>query len=249
LEQCGHCSGAGNEPGTSVDTCGTCRGSGQVRRAQRSVFGQFTQVTACTTCQGRGSVIATPCTNCRGVGRERRKRKIAVRIPGGVESGMQVRLSSEGDVGGGGGGSGNLYVLVEVQEHLLFEREGSDLLYELPINVAEAALGAEKLIPTLDGEDEKLKLPQGTQPGTEFRIRGKGVPHLNANRRGDLRVLVDVRVPGSLDSHQKRLLEELARSFNGEKPTRNGSGSDNGSGPDDGDDQDKGLFDRIKEAF
>jgi molecular chaperone DnaJ len=249
LEKCGHCSGAGNEPGTSVDTCGTCRGSGQVRRAQRSVFGQFTQVTACTTCQGRGSIIATPCTNCRAAGRERRRRKIAVRIPGGVESGMQVRLSSEGDVGGDGGGSGNLYVYVEVQEHELFDREESDLLYQLSINVAEAALGAEKLIPTLDGEEEKLKLPQGTQPGTEFRIRGKGVPHLNANRRGDLRVLVDVRVPGSLDSHQKKLLEELARSFNGEKPARNGHDSDNGSGSDDGDDPDKGIFDRIKEAF
>ena len=249
LEQCGHCSGAGNEPGTSVDTCGTCRGAGQVRRAQRSAFGQFTQVAACSTCQGRGSIITTPCTSCRGVGRERRKRKIAVRIPGGVESGMQVRLSTEGDVGAGGGGSGNLYVLVEVQEHQLFEREESDLLYELSINVAEAALGAEKFIPTLDGEDEKLKLPQGTQPGTEFRIRGKGVPHLNANRRGDLRVLVDVRVPGSLDSHQKKLLEELARSFNGEKPEQNGHDSDNGSAPDDGNDQDKGLLDRIKEAF
>ncbi len=249
LEQCDHCSGAGNEPGTSVDTCGACRGSGQVRRAQRSVFGQFTQVTACSTCRGRGSVITTPCTNCRGAGRERRKRKIAVRIPGGVESSMQVRLSNEGDVGADGGGSGNLYVYVEVQEHQLFDREDSDLLYQLSINVAEAALGAEKFIPTLDGEDEKLKLPQGTQPGTEFRIRGKGVPHLNANRRGDLRVLVDVRVPGSLDSHQKQLLEELARSFKGEKPTRNGRDSDNGSGPDDGDDQDKGIFDRIKEAF
>jgi molecular chaperone DnaJ len=200
LEQCRHCSGAGNEPGTSVDTCGTCRGAGQVRVAQRSVFGQFTQVAACSTCQGRGSIITTPCTNCRGAGRERRKRKIAVRIPGGVESGMQVRLSGEGDVGSDGGGSGNLYVYVEAQEHALFDREDSDLLYKLHINVTEATLGAEKLIPTLDGEDETLTLPQGTQPGTEYRFRGKGVPHLHANRRGDLRVLVVVIVPGSKEA-------------------------------------------------
>ncbi len=249
LEKCDRCSGACNEPGTLVDTCGNCRGNGQVRRAQRSVFGQFTQVIACSNCQGRGSIITAPCTKCSGAGRERRKRKIAVKIPGGVESGMQVRLSGEGDMGSDGGGSGNLYVYVEAKEHALFEREDSDLLYELQVNVAEAALGIEKLIPTLDGEDEKLKLPQGTQPGTEFRIRGKGIVQLNGHRRGDLRVLVDVRVPGSLDSHQKQLLEELARSFNGDKPYMNGHDQDYSSGPADEDDHDKGIFGRIKEAF
>ena len=245
-ELCRHCSGAGNEPGTSVDTCTGCRGSGQVRRAQRSVFGQFTQVAACPNCQGRGSIIASPCANCRGATRERRARKIAVNIPGGVESGMQVRLSGEGDVGHNGGGSGNLYVHVDVLEHQFFHRDDADLVYELPINMVEAALGAEKLIPTLDGHDEKLKLPQGTQPGAEFRIRGKGIPRLNTNRRGDLRVQVDVRVPGSLNDYQRELLEELSRSFDGESRPKNGRGSDNGSSPED---QEKGLFDRIKEAF
>jgi molecular chaperone DnaJ len=245
LERCDRCSGAGNEPGTSIDTCATCRGHGQVRRAQRSVFGQFTQVVACTSCQGRGRTVSTPCSACRGFGRERRKRKIAVNIPGGVESGMQVRLTAEGDAGSEGGGLGNLYVHVDVLEHPLFLREDSDLLYELPVNMAEAALGVEKFVPTLDGEDEKLKLPQGTQPGTEFRIRGKGVPRINGNRRGDLRVVVDVRVPGSLDGRQKKLLEELARSFNGDKQSRNGRGPDD----DDDEERDKGLFDRIKEAL
>ena len=245
LERCERCSGAGNEPGTSIDTCATCRGNGQVRRAQRSVFGQFTQVVACSGCQGRGRTISTPCSACRGFGRERRKRKIAVNIPGGVESGMQVRLTGEGDAGSEGGGLGNLYVHVDILEHPLFLREDSDLLYELPVNMAEAALGVEKFVPTLDGEDERLKLPQGTQPGTEFRIRGKGVPRLNGNRRGDLRVVVDVRVPGSLDGHQKKLLEELAKSFNGDKRSRNGSGPDD----DDEEERDKGLFDRIKEAL
>ena len=239
LEQCGVCSGAGNEPGTSLETCHTCKGNGQVRRTQRSVFGQFTQVTTCSSCQGRGTIIKTPCSNCRGGGKERKSRKIAVTIPAGVETGMQVRLIGEGEVGSDGGGPGNLYVHIDVQEHQFFERDGSDLVYELPITIAEAALGAHKSIPTLDGKDETLKLPQGTQPGTEFRIKGKGVPHLNGHRRGDLRVMVDVRVPGSLDDRQRELLQELAQSFEdtrGDRPP--GSG-----GPE------KGIFDKIKEAL
>ena len=265
LEHCQHCSGAGNEPGTPVDTCSTCRGSGQVRRSQRSVFGQFTQVVGCTTCRGRGSVITTPCTKCRGAARERRKRKIEVRIPGGVESGMQVRLSGEGDVGSDGGGSGNLYVSVEVQEHAFFQREGTDIVYTLPLNLAEAALGVDKVIPTIDGFEEEFKVPQGTQPGTPFTLRGKGVPHLNSNRRGDMRILADVRVPASLNGHQRELLEELARSFNGEDPSQ--KRSPNGrkrskkrpgkeskskepkSEPNAPESPEKGLFDRIKDAL
>ena len=272
LEACHNCSGAGNEPGTSVSTCGDCRGAGQVRRSQRSVFGQFTQVVGCPSCRGRGSVITTPCSNCRGAGRERRRRKIEVRIPGGVESGMQVRLSGEGDAGSDGGGSGNLYVAVDVREHSFFQREGTDILYALSLNLAEAALGVDKVIPTIDGYDEELKLPQGTQPGAEFRIRNRGVPHLHSNRRGDLRVQIDVRVPSSLNSHQRELLEELSRSFSGEKPSkppkpRSSSNGSNGrkrsrrqdskkepegvkedeAGEDDN--TEKGLFDRIKDAF
>ena len=271
LEVCHQCNGAGNEPGTSVDTCTDCRGAGQVRRSQRSVFGQFTQVVACPSCRGRGSVIGTPCKNCRAAGRERRKRKIEVKIPGGVESGMQVRLSGEGDAGSDGGGSGNLYVAVDVREHHFFRRDGTDIVYTLPVNIAEAALGADKSIPTIDGYEEELKLPQGTQPGAEFRIRNKGVPHLHSNRRGDLRVMVDVRVPNSLNSHQRDLIEELARSFNGEKPSngQNPTAKNSTKGkkrsrkrtskaeedapaqaesPDE-DSSDKGLFDRIKDAF
>lgn len=239
LENCGTCSGAGNEPGTALETCSTCKGNGQVRRAQRSVFGQFTQVTACTSCQGQGTIIRTPCSNCRGGGKERKSRKIAVTIPAGVESGMQVRLSGEGDTGGGG--SGNLYVYLDVQEHQFFQRDGSDLVYELPINIAEAALGAKKSIPTLDGKDEELKLPQGTQPGTEFKIKGKGVPYLNGNRRGDLRITVDVRVPGSLDDRQLKLLQELSQSF--------GSPGHQGPADSNGDEDDKGIFNKIKEAL
>lgn len=228
MERCQRCSGAGNEPDTPITNCTTCRGSGQVRRAQRSIFGQFAQITACTSCRGTGKVIAKPCNICRGAGLERRERKISVKIPAGVEEGMQVRLTGEGDVGAGGGPSGNLYVHLNVKEHQLFHRDANDLVYILPINVAEAALGVEKNVPTLDGNDEKLKVPQGTQPGTEFRIKGKGVPHLNLNRRGDLRVLVDLKVPGKLNAQQRALLEQLAASMsvNGDseaKPTNNGS--------------------------
>ena len=261
LEMCHHCSGACNEPGTSVDTCTDCRGSGQVRRSQRSVFGQFTQVAPCHSCRGRGSIINSPCTVCRGAGRERRKRKIEVKIPSGIDHGMQVRINGEGDVGSDGGGSGNLYVAVAVQEHNLFQRDGTDIVYTLPLNVAEAALGVEKSIPTVDGFDEELKLPQGTQPGAEFRIRNKGVPHLHSNRRGDMRVYADVRIPTSLSGRQKELMEELALSFNGEgkpktrrrkKSKESGKTASNGARqeqPEEPEGEEKGLFDRIKDAF
>jgi len=152
---------------------------------------------------------------------------------------MQVRLSGEGDVGLNGGPPGNLYVRVEVQRHAHFQRDGYDLVYRLPLNLAEATLGAEKVVPTLDKTSETLKIPQGTQPGTEFRIRNKGIPHLNGNRRGDLRVVVDLQVPRELSSHQRRLLEELALSWNHDSGTENG---------EDGN-QDKGLFDRLKDAL
>ena len=266
LEMCHHCSGAGNEPGTSVVACNDCRGSGQVHRSQRSVFGQFTQVAPCHTCRGRGSIISSPCTVCRGAGRERRKRKIEVKIPGGIDHGMQVRINGEGDVGSDGGGSGNLYVGVNVQEHSLFQRDGTDIVFTLPLNVAEAALGVDKLIPTVDGFDEELKLPQGTQPGTEFRIRNRGVPHLHSNRRGDMRVYADVRIPTSLSTHQKELMEEFALSLNGgtepgakrkkkaghsrKKASRNSDSSDARQEKlEESEGEEKGLFDRIKDAF
>ena len=247
LERCQRCSGEGNEPGTPINACTTCRGKGQVRRAQRSIFGQFTQVSDCSTCQGRGKVVQTACNVCRGGGLERRKRKIAVKIPGGVESGMQVRLSSEADVGRDGGPTGNLYVYVDVRDHEQFVRDGNDLLYRLPINVAEAALGSDKQIPTLEnnGGIETIKIPQGTQPGTEFRLRGKGVPYLNSNQRGDLRVLVEIQVPRTLTTEQRKLLEAFARSIAPNSGSDGQSDVDSEADPD----KDKGLFDRIKETF
>ena len=246
LERCQHCSGAGNEPGTEVTTCQSCRGSGQVRRSQRSVFGQFSQVTLCPNCRGSGNVIQTPCKQCRAAGVDKRKRKIAVTIPAGVEAGMQVRLTGEGDAGRDGGPPGNLYVQVNVRNHEDFIREGNDLVYRLPVNLAEATLGVEKEVPTLEGELQTLKVPEGTQPGTEFRIRSKGVPHLRSDRRGDLRVVVDLQVPRSINSKQRKLLEELSRSFG------SANGADHGTDDPDNEednDKDKGLFGRIKEAL
>ena len=244
-ESCQHCSGAGNEPGSDISTCSTCRGAGQVRRSQRSIFGQFAQVTACQACRGSGKLIKTPCTSCRASGVDRRKRKISVTIPAGVEAGMQVRLTGEGDTGRDGGPAGNLYVHLDVREHDKFYREGNDLLYALPVNVAEAALGVVKEVPTLDGGTERIKVPQGTQPGAEFRIRGKGVPHLHGNnRRGDLRVLVNLQVPQALDPEQRKLLEELALSLNSSQSGNDSSGDQDGDG-----DGDKGIFEKIKEVL
>ncbi len=273
VEKCHQCSGAGNQPGTPINTCETCAGNGQVRRTQRSLFGQFAQVTNCPTCQGRGSTIESPCTVCRGAGMERRNRKTLVNIPAGIQSNMQVRLTEEGNVGSNGGPPGNLYLLVEVRQHEFFEREEYDLLYTLPLNVAEAALGVEKSVPTLVGGTTTLKIPQGTQPGAQFRIRGEGISHINNSRRGDLRVFVDIQVPKKLNTQQRKLLEEFARSidpefgevtadgtadgnteseYQAETPTSPESAEGvNGSGEksEEGAGKDKGIFDRIKDAL
>ena len=241
IETCAQCSGEGNEPGTAINTCGTCNGNGQVRRTQRSLFGQFAQVTTCPSCRGAGRTIEQPCSGCRGAGLERRKRKTAVAVPAGVQGGMQVRITGEGDVGRNGGPAGNLYVQVEVRSHKVFQREEYDLLYMLPVDMVEAALGTEKEIPTLEGEPQTLQIPQGTQPGAEFRLRGQGVPHIHSDRRGDLRVFVDLSVPKGLNNKQKQLLKQLAKSM----------GHDDIDGPDEAEEQpkSKGLFDRVKDSF
>ena len=225
VEPCHQCSGAGNEPGTPISTCSTCNGSGQVRRAQRSVFGQFAVTSPCPSCNGSGRSIETPCGNCRARGLERRRRTRTVTIPAGIDDGMQVRITGEGDTGFNGGPPGNLYVQVRVQDHPLFVRDDSDLLHRLTINMADAALGAKKSVPTLDGEDVDLEIPAGTQSGSQFRVRGRGVPRLRrdgrpTDRRGDIRVLVDVEIPAKLNKYQRKLLEDLSYSLdnNGKAP-------------------------------
>ena len=229
VELCGRCSGSASEPGSSTTDCEQCKGSGQVRRVQRSVFGQFTQVGPCTQCSGEGKIITDPCTQCSGSGRERRRRKMKVDIPAGVEDGTQVRLTREGDAGVYGGPAGNLYIGLRVQPHEIFKRRDHDILFELPINFAQAALGDEIEVPTLN-DPETLRIPEGTQSGTVFRIKGKGVPH-SRSKRGDQLVTVSVVTPKSLDDNQRQLLQELARTL--------GNGSR----------EDKGWFGKIKDAL
>ncbi|MDA1257062.1 MAG: molecular chaperone DnaJ [Chloroflexi bacterium] len=210
VEPCERCSGSRAEPGTSASRCATCNGSGQVRRVQRSVFGQFAQVTACSTCRGEGTTVSTPCTKCKGAGRERRRRKISVNVPAGVDTGSRIRLRSEGEPGDPGAPAGDLYIHIEVEPHELFERDADDVLITLDLNVARAALGADVEVPTVEGPRE-LKIPAGTQSGQAFRMRDLGVPHLGSSgRRGDQIVIVNVAIPRKLDDRQRELLEELA---------------------------------------
>ena len=230
VEQCATCRGTGSEPGASPEQCAHCNGAGQVRRVQRSIFGQFTQVGPCTQCNGEGTIITNPCSHCRGSARERRHRKIMVDIPPGVEDEMQVRLTREGDAGSNGGTPGDLYIELRVQSHEVFARRDHDILLELPINFAQAALGDELQVPTLTGP-ETIRIPEGTQSGAEFRIKGKGIPYSAKGRRGDQMVIVNVVTPSHLDERQRRLFMELAEAM--------GNGSKD----------DKGWFGKFKEAL
>ena len=213
VEQCTKCEGNGAEPGSKINTCSTCNGNGQVRRTQRSLFGQFSQVTGCSSCGGKGTVIESPCKTCRGNGVERRNRTTEVSIPAGIQGGMQIRITGQGNVGRNNGPNGNLYLEVDVLQHDVFTRQDSDLFYSLTLGMTDAALGTELEIPTLEGQPEKLKVPQGTQSGAEFRVKGKGVPHINSNKRGDLRGIAKLDIPRHLTKHQRKLLQELDRSF------------------------------------
>ena len=212
LEHCDSCSGSGAAPGSAPETCAECNGAGEIRRAQQSVFGQFVNVSTCGRCRGEGRVITNPCAECRGRGGVRRQRQISVKIPAGVDDGQQVRLTGEGEVGERGGQPGNLYVALDVRPHELFERLNHDILYDLPLNLAQAALGASLKVPTLDG-DMDFDVPAGTQSGDEFVVRGEGVPRLNSTRRGDMIVQATVVVPEALTEEQRGLLEQLAETL------------------------------------
>ncbi|MBM4405025.1 MAG: molecular chaperone DnaJ [Chloroflexi bacterium] len=233
LETCERCKGARSEPGTSPSRCAACNGSGEIRRVQRSVFGQFVNVAACSACQGMGQVISSPCKQCKGAGRERKKRNIGVAIPTGVSEDSQVRLTGQGEPGVNGGPSGDLFITLNIAPHPIFDRQGDDVLYTLPLNIAQATLGAELEIGVLQGKKTEIKISPGTQPGTVFRLKGQGVPHLRGGGRGDFLVTIDVVIPKSLDSHQRKLMEELHRSL--PKP--------------DVSKKDKGFFERIKDAL
>jgi molecular chaperone DnaJ len=210
FETCSNCHGSGAEPGTTPVRCPQCNGTGEVRRATQSVFGSFVNVMTCPRCQGEGEVVSSPCKTCHGQKRVQITRKLSVKIPPGVDDGTQIRLAAEGEAGTRGGPPGNLYVVVNVRKHAIFRREGTDLLIDLPVNIAQAALGDEIVVPTLGGDEVKLHVPAGTQHGKTFRVREEGVPHLRRNGRGDLLVTVQVNVPEKLNDKQKALLREFA---------------------------------------
>jgi molecular chaperone DnaJ len=211
-EVCSTCHGTRSQPGSQPARCTTCDGTGQIRRVQRSIFGQFMNTSVCPQCHGEGKIVTDPCRDCKGIGFQKHKRNILVKIPAGIDDGNGIRMTGEGDAGVRGGPAGNLYVVVAVKSHRFFTREGDNVIYELPVNFAQAALGTEVSVPTLHGES-RLKIPSGSQTGRVFRLKGSGIPHLRGSGRGDQLVVLRVVTPGSLNKEQRRLFEELAKSL------------------------------------
>ena len=222
LQRCETCHGSGAKAGSEPITCPQCSGRGEVRSVRQTMLGQMVNVSACPRCHGEGKIIESPCETCRGDGRTDRKRTLRVTIPAGIDEGHQIRLSNEGEVGPRGGPPGSLYVAVHVQPHASLIREGTELFYEAKVSIAQAALGTKITVPTVDGEEE-VEIKAGTQPGTEIRLRGKGVPHLRrAGQRGDLHVMVDVVVPTKLSKKARDLLAAYAEESG--EPVAHGGG-------------------------
>ncbi|MGM9653861.1 MAG: molecular chaperone DnaJ [Butyricicoccaceae bacterium] len=207
-ESCKDCGGTGAKKGTSPETCPVCRGSGQVQSTQRTPFGVFSSSSPCQNCKGTGKIIKEPCPSCKGEGRVRKTRTIRVKIPAGIDDGQTISLRGEGNGGTQGGPAGDLYVTVYVKEHKMFKRDGQDIILEMPISFAQAALGATLTVPTVDGKVQ-YDLPEGTQTGTVFRLRGSGVPSVNGRGRGDQYVKVNVEIPRNLNHEQKELLRKF----------------------------------------
>ena len=208
-ETCDTCKGDGAKPGTSPKICPQCQGRGEVRQTRQTLLGSMVQVTTCPVCNGRGKVIEDHCPTCSGRGKVRKSRRKKVNIPAGVDDGTRIRLAGEGQSGENHGPPGDLYLIVRVKPHKYFRRRDNDILLDLKVNIAQAALGAEVKVPTVDG-DVKLKIPAGTQPGKIIRMRGRGVPHLRNNSRGDQLVIVNLTVPKRLDAEERDLFEKLA---------------------------------------
>jgi molecular chaperone DnaJ len=232
LEACEACSGSGAAPGSSPVTCTVCGGSGEMRRVQQSVFGAFVNVQPCADCKGRGETAGEKCPDCAGGRRVRKQHSLDVDIPAGVEHGTQIRLSGEGDHGLYGGGPGDLYVALDVADHPIFERHGNDLQVEMWLNPADAALGAEVMVPTLSGET-RVTVPPGTQSGDTLRLEGIGVPYLRGRGRGDQVVTVHVKTPEKLTSQQRELLEQLRGTLPGAHVGRRNGG----------------FWDKVKQKF
>ncbi len=230
-EKCSVCSGSGAEPGSHPTTCPTCKGAGEVRQVQQTFLGQMVQVVTCPTCGGRGEMIENPCHNCRGTGLERKTNRKKVNIPAGIDNGNQVRMIGEGQPGANGGPNGNFYIEIEVAPHSYFRRNGYDILLDIDINMAQAALGDEITIPTLDG-DVKLRIPPGTQPGRVFRLKEKGVPILQRTERGNQMVTVNIQIPTSLTDEQEELLKTLGKTMGTDIKI-----------------QERSFFEKLKDAF
>ncbi|WP_366654086.1 molecular chaperone DnaJ [Fodinicurvata sp. EGI_FJ10296] len=226
---CEACDGDGAEPGTEPTACPTCRGAGKVRAQQ----GFFTIERTCPTCAGMGRVISNPCKACSGAGRVRQEKSLQVTIPAGVDDGTRIRLAGEGEAGMRGAAPGDLYIFLSVKPHRFFSREGADIYCKVPVPMTKAALGGSVDVPTIDGSRAKVTVPAGSQPGTQFRLKGKGMSLLRSNQRGDMYVQLQVEIPVSLTKQQKQLLEEF-----------DGEGSGEKSHP-----ETHGFFSKVKEFF
>lgn len=209
MVNCETCDGSGARPGTNADTCPQCNGQGQIRFTQNTLIGTFTTTQTCTRCRGAGKVITSPCQTCSGSGRVRKTRERTVKIPAGAETGLRLRLVGEGDAGERGGPAGDLYLVVYVREHEIFDRRGNDIFCEIPVTMARAALGGTIQIPILNGVED-LKIAEGTQPDQIYTLRGKGLPDLHGRHRGDQHVVIKVQVPAKLTQEQRELLKQLA---------------------------------------
>jgi len=215
LEICPTCDGSRAEPGTSAEQCPECRGAGQVRHTQRTFLGSFVNIVNCPRCNGKGTVVTKPCRECNGNGRVYQRRRIKVAVPAGVDDGVTIRLAGQGEQGERGGPAGNLYVTLNVKPHLYFKRHNNDVILEMQINVAQAALGDAVKVPTLEGE-RQINVPAGTQSGAIFRLRNLGIPYLRGNGRGDQLIVVQVAIPTRLSAKQKELFQELAGTLGAE---------------------------------
>ena len=204
-EKCNTCNGSGSKPGHNADSCSMCGGHGQVRSSQ----GFFTVQQTCPQCSGSGEEITNPCSSCNGQGKKQTSKRLSVTIPKGVDDGTRIRLAGKGEAGSRGASNGDLYLFINVYSHDLFKRSDENLFFECPISIADAALGTSIEIPTIDGGKAKIKIPQGTQSGKQFRLKGKGMPYMRGGGTGDLYVQVNTEVPVSLNKEQKELLEKF----------------------------------------
>lgn len=231
VEHCTTCNGSGAAKGSAAENCPNCKGAGQVQVTQRTAFGMFSTTQTCSHCKGTGKFIKTPCPDCKGTGFAKKTRRITIKLPAGIDDGQSIALGGEGNHGINNGPNGDLLVTVSVKKHAIFERRGFDVWCTIPLSIVQATLGVKLDIPTIDG-NVSYDIPEGVQPGTTFRIKNKGIPHLNSSGRGDQIILIEVVIPKGLSDKQKELLREFGRLSGGENP---------------GDS--KSFFDKVKDTF